>query len=116
MPIPEMNQEGFLPVGVYDCTFAELQAAFGLAQALNNDAATEAQKKEAETLLLEIVKKGKDVGRAFQELQLEKVESTLTNADQSVRIETKLDTPLWPRQGRQGSLDRQSAAARNLLQ
>jgi hypothetical protein len=29
VPIPPMSEEGFLPVGVHECTFAELQATFG---------------------------------------------------------------------------------------
>jgi hypothetical protein len=29
MPIPNLNEEGLLPVGIHDCTFPELEAAFG---------------------------------------------------------------------------------------
>lgn len=29
MPIPNRNEAGLLPVGIHDCTFAELEAAFG---------------------------------------------------------------------------------------
>jgi hypothetical protein len=29
MPIPALNDDGFLPEGVHDCTLAEVQARFG---------------------------------------------------------------------------------------
>ncbi len=29
MPIPKLNADGLLPVGIHDCTFAELEADFG---------------------------------------------------------------------------------------
>ena len=29
MPIPAFNEHGFLPVGIHDCTLAELKARFG---------------------------------------------------------------------------------------
>jgi hypothetical protein len=29
MPIPKLNEEGLLPVGIHHCTFSELEAAFG---------------------------------------------------------------------------------------
>jgi hypothetical protein len=29
MPIPTLNEHGFLPLGTYDCTFAEIEAEFG---------------------------------------------------------------------------------------
>jgi len=29
MPIPALNADGFLPVGVYDCTLSELRGRFG---------------------------------------------------------------------------------------
>jgi hypothetical protein len=29
MPIPELNTNGFLPVGVHDCTLTEVLASFG---------------------------------------------------------------------------------------
>ena len=29
MPIPNLNEEGLLPVGIHDCTFPELETAFG---------------------------------------------------------------------------------------
>jgi len=32
MPIPPLNQNGFLPVGVHDCTLAEIRARFGAFQ------------------------------------------------------------------------------------
>jgi len=33
MPIPPLNQQGLLPVGVYDCTVEEIKARFGSFQA-----------------------------------------------------------------------------------
>lgn len=32
MPLPELNANGFLPVGVHDCTLAEVRASFGAFQ------------------------------------------------------------------------------------
>src|SRR5438876_3722270 len=29
MPVPELNAEGFLPVGIFDCNWPEVQARFG---------------------------------------------------------------------------------------
>jgi hypothetical protein len=29
MPIPKLNEQGFLPAGVWDCTMAEIQRRFG---------------------------------------------------------------------------------------
>jgi hypothetical protein len=32
MPIPTLNRDGLLPVGIYDCTLAELKSRFGVFQ------------------------------------------------------------------------------------
>ena len=32
MPIPSLNQDGLLPVGIHDCTLAELKIRFGVFQ------------------------------------------------------------------------------------
>jgi hypothetical protein len=30
MPIPELNESGFLPLGVFECTLKEIEAMFGI--------------------------------------------------------------------------------------
>jgi hypothetical protein len=35
MPLPELNEEGFLPSGIYDCTLEELKQRFGSFQVSN---------------------------------------------------------------------------------
>jgi len=55
MPIPPLDQHGFLPVGVHDCTLAEIKARFGTFQRSDRRSRLVA---ELETFLSEAAKTG----------------------------------------------------------